>query len=181
MDKGVPKTSDHIQINIKKPNPSQDPPASSKASKQDLKEIDVLCNFKIKVKSQNFAYGCNKDQWPFPNHDQDANSNHEPPASFKCPNEDLKGIDVLCTFKMKIESWNSEHGNIKDHQPYSNGVQDVKLQSGTFSILQSPNSGLQGHECSLHLQNQNRKPKFRLRVPKTSDHIQINIKIPNPS
>ena len=26
---GLPKTSDHIQIKIKMPNPSQDPPASS--------------------------------------------------------------------------------------------------------------------------------------------------------
>ena len=43
----VPKTSDHIQIKIKMPNPSQDPPASSKARNQDLKDMDILCTFKI--------------------------------------------------------------------------------------------------------------------------------------
>ena len=42
------------------------------------------------------------------------NSSQEPPASFKAPHEDLKDMDVLCTFKMKIESKNLDHGYIKD-------------------------------------------------------------------
>ena len=33
------KISDHIQINIRIQNPSQEPPASSKAPNQDLKDI----------------------------------------------------------------------------------------------------------------------------------------------
>ena len=33
-------------------------------------------------------------------------------------------------------------------------------QSGTSSILQSPKWWLKGHGCSLHLQNQDRQPKF---------------------
>ena len=48
---GVSETSDHIQINIKMPNPSQEPPASSKAPNEDLKDMDVLCTFKIKIES----------------------------------------------------------------------------------------------------------------------------------
>ena len=44
-----------------------------------------------------------------------------------------------------------EHGLIKD--------QDAKLQSGTLSILQSPKSGLKGHGCSSHLQNQDKGTK----------------------
>ena len=79
---GVSKTSDHIQIKIKMPNPSQEPPASSKA-----------------------------------------------------PNEDLRDMDVLCTFKIKIESQNSDRGYIKDQQPSQNQDQYAKPQSGTFSIL----------------------------------------------
>merc|ERR1711954_440075 len=59
---GVSKTSDHIQIKIKMPNPSQEPPGSSKAPNEDLKDIDVLCTFKIKLESQNSEYGCTKDQ-----------------------------------------------------------------------------------------------------------------------
>ena len=105
--KGVSKTSDHIQIKIKMPNPSQEPPVSSKVPNDDLKDMDVLCNFKIKIKSQNLDHDCIKDQWPYPNQDQDA-----------------------------------------------------KPQSGTSSVLQSPKWGLKGHGCSLHLQNQDREPKF---------------------
>ena len=104
---GVSKTSDHIQIKIKMPNPSQEPPASSKARNEDLKDMYVLCTFKIKRESQNLNHGCVKDQWPHSNQDQDA-----------------------------------------------------KPQSGTSSVLQSPKGGFKGHGCSLHLQNQDREPKF---------------------
>ena len=88
----VPKTSDHIQIMIKMPNPIQEPPASSKA-----------------------------------------------------PNEDLKDMDVLCTFKIKLESQNSDHGCVNNKLPYPYQDQDNKPQSGTSRILQSPKSGFKGH------------------------------------
>ena len=39
---GVSKTSDHIQINIKMPNPSQEPSASSKAPNEDLKDMVIM-------------------------------------------------------------------------------------------------------------------------------------------
>ena len=42
------------------------------------------------------------------------NPREEPPAFFKVPNEDLKDMDFLCTFKMRIESQSSDHGSIKD-------------------------------------------------------------------
>ena len=31
------------------------------------------------------------------------NPSKEPPAYFKAPNEDLKDMDVLCTFKIKLK------------------------------------------------------------------------------
>ena len=37
---------------IKMLNPSQEPLAFSKAPNEDLKDVDVLCTFKIKIKSQ---------------------------------------------------------------------------------------------------------------------------------
>ena len=55
------ETSDYIQIKIKMPNPSQEPPASSKAQNEDLKDMDVLCTFKIKIESQNLVHVCIKD------------------------------------------------------------------------------------------------------------------------
>ena len=101
---GVPKTSDHIQIKIRMQNPSQEPPGSSKA-----------------------------------------------------PNEDLKDMNVPCTFKIKIECQNLDHWYIKNQWPYLNQDQDAKPQLGTSSVLQSPKWGLKGHGCSLHLQNQDRE------------------------
>ena len=59
---GVSKTSDHIQIVIKMANPTQDPPASSKAPNKYLKEMDVLYTFKINIESQNWDLGYIKDQ-----------------------------------------------------------------------------------------------------------------------
>ena len=64
---GVPKNSDHIKIKMEIPNPSQEPPVSSKAPNEDLKDMDVLCTFKIKRESQNLEDGFIKDQRLFPN------------------------------------------------------------------------------------------------------------------
>ena len=67
---GVSKTNDYIQIRIKIPNPSQEPPASSKALNHDLKNMDVLFTFKINVESQNWEHGSMKDQVAYANQDQ---------------------------------------------------------------------------------------------------------------
>merc|ERR1712082_94330 len=84
-------------------------------------------------------------------------------------------MDVLCTFKIKIESQNSEYGCTKDQWPYPNQYQDAKPQPGTSSVLQSPRSGLKGHGCSLHLQNQDREPKFGIWVHQRPVNISKSI------
>ena len=53
-------------------NPSQEPPASSKAPNEDFKAMNILYNFKIKIESQNLDPGYIKDQGPYQNQDQDA-------------------------------------------------------------------------------------------------------------
>ena len=58
----VSKNSDFIQIKIKIPNPSQSPPASSKAPNEDLKDMDVLCTFKLNVGSQNSKHWSMENQ-----------------------------------------------------------------------------------------------------------------------
>ena len=82
---GVSKTNDHIQIKIKMPNPSQEPPASSKAPNEDLKDIDDLCTLKIKMESQNSDHGYIKDQSPYINEDHDSNSQSQTPSNLKSP------------------------------------------------------------------------------------------------
>merc|ERR1711954_229275 len=126
---------------------SQEPPASSKAPNQDLKDMGVpktSDHIQINIRTPN--------------------PSQEPPASSKAPNEDLKYMDVLCTFKITIETQNLEYGCTKDQCPYPNQYQDAKPRSGTSSVLQSPKWGLEGHGWSLHLQNQDREPKFGSRV-----------------
>ena len=82
--------------------------------------MDVLCTFTIKIESQNSDHGCIKDQWTYPNHDQDAQPQSETSSVLQSQNEALKNIDVLFTFKIKIENQNSDHGCIKDQWPYKN-------------------------------------------------------------
>ena len=66
------------------------------------------------------------------------NPSQEPPASSKAPNEDLKDMDVLCTFKIKIAVQNSKQECIKDQRPYPNQDQDANPQSVTSNILKNP-------------------------------------------
>ena len=59
---GVSQTSDHVQIKVKMPSPPQQPPVFSKAPNEDLKDMDVLCTFKIKIESKKSDHGYIKDQ-----------------------------------------------------------------------------------------------------------------------
>ena len=52
-DNGYIKDQYYILIKIKMRTPSQDPQASSKALNDDVKDMDVLCTFKIKREPQN--------------------------------------------------------------------------------------------------------------------------------
>ena len=125
---GVSKTTETINIKIKMPNPSQEPPASSKAPNEDLKDMDVLCTFKIKIESHNSEYGSIKDEWPYPNEDQDAKPHSGTLASSKAPNLYLKDMEDPCTFKINIESKNSEYKGIKDPWPLLNQDPDANPQ-----------------------------------------------------
>merc|ERR1712082_326007 len=88
----VSRTRDHIQINIRMPNPGQKPPASSKAPNQDLKDLDVLSTFKIKIESQNSDHWFIKDSDHIQIKIKMPNPSQEPPASSKAPNDDLKDM-----------------------------------------------------------------------------------------
>ena len=96
------------------PDPSQEPPASSKAPNHEFKDIDDLCTFKIQTESQNLDHGCAMTSDHIQIIIKMPNPSQEPPESSKAPNQDLKDMDVLCTFKIKIESQNSDQRNIKD-------------------------------------------------------------------
>ena len=105
---------------------------------------------KIK-QSQNLEYGWTEYQWPHPN-ENDASPKS---GTYSMPNSPKSGLSSL-PLQIKIESHILANWHIKDQWSHPNQDQYAKPQSRAFSILQSPNSVLQGHECSLHLQNKDR-------------------------
>ena len=88
----VSKTTDHMFIKIKMPNPSQEVPASSKSPNEDLNNMDVLCTFKIRASIENV------DVLKISDHIQTKilmpTPNQEPPATCK-PKKKLKVRDVF--------------------------------------------------------------------------------------
>ena len=110
----VSKTSDHFQIKIEMPNLSQEPLAPTKAPDQDLKNMDILCTFKIQKSTKIRIMGISKTSDHIQIKIKMTILSQEPTTSFKAPNEDLRDMDVLCTFKIKVESQNLYHGFVKD-------------------------------------------------------------------
>ena len=65
--------------------------------------MDVLCTFKIKIESKILIIGVSKTIDHIQIKIKRPNTSQVPPVSSKAPNEDLKHMDVLCTFKIEIE------------------------------------------------------------------------------
>ena len=87
---GLPKTCDHIQIKIMMQNSSQEPPAFYKAKNEDLDNMDVFGNFKIKIESQILYHWCIKDQCQY--------SRQIPVRNIQCPQNQFgkKKLDYEC-------------------------------------------------------------------------------------
>ena len=94
------------------PFPSQEPPAFFKATNEDLKDIDVLCTFKIR--QPQFGSCVPKTIGPIKIKMKMPHPGQDPPASSEAQNQEFKDLDVLGTFKIKRESKNLEHGSTKD-------------------------------------------------------------------
>merc|ERR1712081_128602 len=104
------KTSDPIQIIMKMPSTSQDPPASSKATNEDLKDMDLFEPSKPRSRAKIWHMGVSKTSDNIQIKIKIQNSSQKPPASSKALNVDLKDMHVPCTLKVEIESQNSDHG-----------------------------------------------------------------------
>ena len=143
-------------FNFSQTHPNPNPPRSTYFLHSTVQKSMPKPKARARTKSQNPI----KDSWPYPNQNQEVNPQLGTFMPHKAPNQDVKDMDVLCTFIIKIESQKFEYRCTKDQWQYPNEYQDAKPQSGTSSVLQSPKWGLKGHGCSLHLQNQDREPKF---------------------
>ena len=147
-------------INIKTPNPSLEPPASFKAPNKDLDDMYVFCTFKIKIESHNSDHDCIQVQWSYLNEDQDAKPQSGTSNNLQIPISGLKEHGCSLHPQNQVREPNLDPWNIKDQWPYPNQDQHAKCQSGSSGALQSPKWGLKWHVCFLHLQNQDREPKF---------------------
>ena len=157
---GVSKTSDHIQIKIKMPNPSQEPPDPTKAPNQNFKDMAVLCTFKKKLESQNLVHECIKDQWPCPNQDPDAKPWPGTCNILQSPKARLRRHGCSLHLqnrggKLKFRSWVYQR-----LVTISKSIWRCQTPIRNSSILQSPKWWLKGHGCSLHLKNQVKEPIF---------------------
>ena len=131
----VSKTSDHIQIEIKILNPSQEPPVSSKTPNLDLNYMNVLCTFKIRTEIQNSAHGCIKDQWQYPSQDQDAKLQ---PGTCSILNRPKSALEVHGdSLYFQIQFWQSVVGSLLYHWPVT-----ISESKSTYSFLQSLHEGL---------------------------------------
>merc|ERR1712081_94219 len=122
-----------------------------------------------------------KDQCLYPSQDQDAKPQSGTSSILQSPKSGLKGHG--CSLHLQIQDREPKFGSwvYQRQVTISKSRSRCQTQSGTSSILQSPKAGLKGHRCSLHLQNKDRAKIWIIGVQKTSDHIQIKIKMPNPS
>ena len=134
----VSQTNDHIQIKIKMLNPSHAQPAPTKPQIRSYKTWIFFALSKSRQRAEIQIMSLSKTSDHIQIKIKMPNPSQEPPASSKAPGQDLKDMDVLCTFKIKIESQNLDHQYIRDLSSYANKDQDAKPQSGTSSILQSP-------------------------------------------
>ena len=100
------------------------------------------------------------------------NPSQEPPLSSKAQNQGEEDMDVLYTFKIKIKRQNLDCWCMKEQLLFPNQDKDAKYQSRTSRVLQSQESGLKGHGCSLYLKYQDSQ---------NSDHGCIKDQRPYPN
>ena len=101
---GLSNISDHIQIKIKMPNPSQEPPAFAKIPKRELKghrcSLHLQNQDRATIQIMNISKTSDHIQIKI----MMPNPSQEPPASSKAPNLEVIDIDVFCNFTIEMES-----------------------------------------------------------------------------
>ena len=72
------------------PDPGKEPPEYSKNTDEDLKDIDVLCTFKIKIEAKMLNMGVPKTSDHIQSKIKMPNLSQKLPVSSKAKNEELK-------------------------------------------------------------------------------------------
>ena len=109
------------------------------------------------------------------------NPNMEPPAFFKPPNDDLNDMDVLCTFNIRIESKIKNMGvsRTSDHFKIK-----IKMLNPSQELSCPPKLSLRTQKIWMFSAPSKSRKRTEIQsrgLLKTSGHIDINIKLPNPN
>ena len=131
------------------PNPSQDPPASSKAPKQDFKDMDVLCTLKIKIEGQNSNHGCIKDLWlyPYQNQDQDAKLQSGTSSDLQSPKWRLKGHG--CSLLLQNQDREPKFGSWLYQRPVTIAKSRSRCQTPVRNLQCAPKPQMRTQRTSI--------------------------------
>ena len=152
---GEQKTIHYTQILIQMPNLSQEPPASSKAQKEDFKDMDVLCTFKINWESQNSDHGYVKDHWSYLYQDQDAKPQQGTSSVLRSPKWRLKVH--ICSLHLQN--------------------QDRELKFGSWVNQGQATISKSRSRCQTPARNLQHPPKSQMRTLRTWMFFAFKIKI----
>lgn len=99
----------------------------------------MTCSGPLKVKreSQNLDHWWFKDQWPYYNQIKDAKPQSGTYSFRKSLYLSFKDMDVLYTFKINLNSQNSDHGCIEEQWPYSTQDPNIKPKSGSLDFIKN--------------------------------------------
>ena len=97
LEKPVSKSSDHNNIKYKIPILS-----IFKNPNQYLWGMDYLWTFQMNVDKQNLGNWSINDKWPYLNPNLDSISWSGEFSILQSPKQDLKDIDVICTYKSNL-------------------------------------------------------------------------------
>ena len=120
---------------MKIPNPSQEPKLFSKVLDQDLN--DMFFPIYSIGESQNLDQWWFKDLWPYYNQIKDSKPQSGTYSFLQILHQNFKDMDVLYTFKINLNSQNSDLGCIKEQWPYSNQDPNIKPESGSLDFIKS--------------------------------------------
>ena len=118
------------------PNPSQEPPVSSKAPNQDLKDMVALCNFKTKIESQILEHGFIKVQSPYPKQYQDAKPQSGTSSPHKCPTSGLKVHG--CSFHLQNQERKPKFGTWAYQRPVTISKSRSRCQTPVRNLQRPP-------------------------------------------
>ena len=133
---GASKISDHIQINMKMPKPSQEPPAFYKAPNEDSKGCGCSLHLQNKDREQKFGSWVCQQPVTISKKDQDA----KPQLGTCSPNQSLKsGMKGYgCTLYLQNQDREPKFRTLVNQRPVTVSIQRSRCQTPVRNLQHPP-------------------------------------------